>query len=160
MSNEQAAINLYQELESLEYKNDGNWETRLNKFHEILGKLASLGKPVPDDQKISKLIRTLPDHLAPLAMISSHMNFENLVNAVETEISRRKMRKSEGSKSNVSIPKANNLSKAEKEGPKVAESKRRRIETLKAAGYAAKTTTDPVIVVISLVRAATHGAGL
>ena len=115
MSNEQAVINLMQELESLEYKNDGNWETHLNKLHEILGKLASLGKPVPDDQKISKLIRTLPDHFAPLAMISWHMNFENFVNAVETEISRRKMRKSEGSKSNVSIPKANNAVKSGKE---------------------------------------------
>ena len=82
------------------------------------------------------------------------MNFENLVNVVETKISRRKMRKSERSKSNVSIPKANNTVNRGKKfsfkEPKVVESRRIRMETLKATGYAVKITTDPVIVILEL----------
>jgi len=105
-SNEQTVINLMQELENLEYKEDGNWEVHLNKFHEILGKLASLGKPIADQEKVSKLIRTLPDHFSPLAMVSSQMSYEQLVNAVETEISRCRMKKNEKNQGAVNIPKA------------------------------------------------------
>lgn len=104
-SNEQTVINLVQELETLEFKDGSSWEEHLNKFHLILGKLAALDKPVPTDEKSSKLIRTLPKHFAPLAMVSSKMTFEELVNAIQTEVSRRKSRNA--NKGTVNVPKAN-----------------------------------------------------
>lgn len=84
-SNEHTVINLLQELESLELKYDGNWDNHLNKFQEILGTLSSLGEPISDEKKVSKLIRTLSDHFAPLSMVSSHMGCDKMVNPVEAD---------------------------------------------------------------------------
>ena len=58
----------------------------------------------------------------------THINFENLVNAVENEISRREMRKSEVSKSNVSISKAKNAVNHGKKRTQGVRTRRIRIE--------------------------------
>lgn len=101
-SNEQTIPNPMREPESLESKEGSKWEEHLNRFHDILGSLASLEKAIPEHEKSPKLIRTLPEHIAPLAMVSTNMKFD-LINAVQTEISRRY---SKGSVSNnVAIPK-------------------------------------------------------
>lgn len=67
----------------------------LDRFHEILNKFASLDKVVPGDDKSSKLIRTLPENFAPIAMLEEKTSFEDLFDVVETDVSRRELKPSD-----------------------------------------------------------------
>lgn len=71
--NEQTVIHLVQELEQMRFKDGRNREEHFKKFHLILGILFSLEKPVANDEKSFKIIRTMPDHFATLEMMSSKM---------------------------------------------------------------------------------------
>lgn len=103
-SNEQTVLNLMNELEQLEFNEQDSWETHLNKFHDILGRFAALRKAIPDTEKSSKRISTLPGHFALLAMVSNNMSFQDLINAVQTELTRNRMK--QGSRIDIGIPRA------------------------------------------------------
>jgi len=91
-SNTQILINLQSELDQLRFKDGENWEKHVEKFNEVLGKLASYDSPVAEDEKASKLIKTLPESFAPLAMFSeaSEISYDRLCVVVAGELSRRK----------------------------------------------------------------------
>jgi len=111
-SNSQAVINLQRELESLSLTDTSQWERHLQKFHEILGKIAAYGVAITEEEKSSKLLRTLPESFAPLAMVaeSSGMTFDRIIATVESEISRRDKRS--GTPKPIPIPKANTMREA------------------------------------------------
>lgn len=91
-SNTQVVINLQAELDRLKFKDDSDWEKHVEKFNEILFKLASYDSPVAAEEKASRLIRTLPESFAPLAMFSqpSEITYDKLCVVVAGELSRRK----------------------------------------------------------------------
>lgn len=64
-----------------------------NKFHDILSKVASLNKAFPSEEKSYKLIRTIPEHFASIAIISSKLSYEELLKTTATKICRRKFKK-------------------------------------------------------------------
>jgi len=82
-------------FESLRFDENGSWEKHLDSFHEILGKLASYDSQVKEEDKASKLLRTLPKSFAPLAMVAetSDLSLDRVVIAVEGELSRRLSKK-------------------------------------------------------------------
>lgn len=51
--------------------------------------LSELRKPKEWKEKLSNLIRNLPEHFYLIAMRAHKMNLEELINTVETDISRR-----------------------------------------------------------------------
>ena len=61
-------------------------------FHRLVEKFSSYKKPTSEEEKASKLIRTLPDRFAPIAMVAetSNLSFHRIVASVQAEISRRK----------------------------------------------------------------------
>lgn len=91
-SNAQVIIKLEQELEALRLDDNGNWETNIGKFLDILGKLSTYDSPVKEEEKASKLLRTLPDSFHPLAMASQTNEYpvEKIISAVKGEFSRRR----------------------------------------------------------------------
>lgn len=96
-SNAQAIINLEQELEGLRFDDGQSWEKHTDNFHNILGKLSSYDSAIKEEDKASKLLRTLPESFAPLAMVAqtNDLSLEKVIAAVEGELSRRKMKTSE-----------------------------------------------------------------
>ena len=62
-SNAQAILNLLDELENLKFDEQGDFEVHLNKFHSILGKLASFEAHVREDEKASDCFALYPNHL-------------------------------------------------------------------------------------------------
>ena len=60
-SNAQAILNIRTELDNLRFSDDGDWDEHVNCFTAILGKLATYEAEIPDEEKASKLIRTLPN---------------------------------------------------------------------------------------------------
>lgn len=90
-SNAQAIINLEQELEKLSFDEKTTWEKHLHKFHEVLGKLAAYGSTVREEEKVSKLLRTLPESFSPLAMVAetSNVELDRLITTIESELARR-----------------------------------------------------------------------
>lgn len=95
----------------------------MNKFHETLGMIFSLGKNISDDKKKSKLSRTLPESFAPLAMVSSKMKHDEFMNATQTEIARRKMIR-DNSGSGVKAPKANTAGRSRVNEERINKKKR------------------------------------
>ena len=67
--NTQAIINVNQQLDNLRFKDDGNWEAHLQKFYELLGKLASYDAGIAEQDNASKLLCTLPESFSPLCMV-------------------------------------------------------------------------------------------
>ena len=63
----------------------------MNSFTDILGKLPTYDDEMPDDEKASKLIRTLPNSFAPLAMIQTveSIDVKRLVTVVQSKLARR-----------------------------------------------------------------------
>lgn len=92
-SNEQTTTNFQQELNDLNFKIDDKLENNLNKFYDILGKLASYVKSLDDKDKKENNIRSLPEHVSPLAMFSEI--FKELITAIHTEFFRLKFCKRE-----------------------------------------------------------------
>lgn len=64
----------------------------MDKLHEIVGKISAYSSAVKDEEKQSKLLRTLLESFATLAMLAPthYMTFDRLVAAVEVELSGRK----------------------------------------------------------------------
>lgn len=94
-SNVQDILNLYNKLENIRFKENEKWEAHFNEFNEILTMLAAFGAQIYDEEVASKLITTLPESFSPLAMVVQTLDtrLENLVNAIEGELARRKSRK-------------------------------------------------------------------
>ena len=92
MSNTQMVIHVEKELEKLTFINDTEWESHIEKFHRSVGKLGSYDKPITEEEKASKPIRSLPERFSPITMVAelSYMSFESIVASVKAEISRRK----------------------------------------------------------------------
>lgn len=65
-SSRQVIINLSQEQACLQFNDIDDWTKYLNWFHKLLTQLASYGLAVGDDDKASKLMRTLPNSFEPL----------------------------------------------------------------------------------------------
>ena len=103
-SNAQAIINLERQLKELSFDDKGDWQKQINSFHELTGKLASHGSVLTSDQKKFKLMRTLPDSLAPIAMIANttQMDFDGMVDSVQAELARRRASSSRAGPSNPS----------------------------------------------------------
>lgn len=97
-SNEQTVINLVQEFEALKHKEGFNWNDHLNNFHEIFNNLAVLEKSFADEERYSKL------NISRRSQWYPHRCRMNLINAVQTEICRRKYQGSD--RGNVHISKA------------------------------------------------------
>ena len=93
-SNTQTIINLNQALNSMRFKDEGDWEKHIQKFHNILGKLASYDSAIDESTKVSKLINTLPESFSAIAIVSSttDMTLDKTINAVVAELDRRKNR--------------------------------------------------------------------
>ena len=91
MSNAQVVQNIKQKLDTLIFKDNGNWEKHVASFLATIGELATYDAELSESEKTSKLIRSLPSSFAPLAMAFSlqDLNFDKIVNAVQTEIARR-----------------------------------------------------------------------
>ena len=103
-SNAQAIINLERQLEELSFDDKGDWQKHINSFHELTGELDSNGSVITSDQKKFKLMRTLPDSLAPIAMIANttQMDFDGMVDSVQAELARRRASSSRAGPSNPS----------------------------------------------------------
>lgn len=64
----------------------------MDKFHHFAAKLASYDHRLSSEDKVSKLIRTLPIRFAPTAMAAeaSRVPFEKFIALIQAEISRQK----------------------------------------------------------------------
>ena len=91
MSNAQVVQNIKQKLDTIIFKDNGNWDKHVASFLTTIGELATFDAELSESEKIFKLIRFLPSSFAPLAMVSSlkDFNFDMVVNAVQAEIARR-----------------------------------------------------------------------
>ena len=121
MSNSQMVINIERELEKLTFIKDTEWESHIEKFHRLVGKLASYDKPITEEEKASKLIRSLPERFSPIAMVaeSSNMPFERIVASVKAEISRRQDKEQVESKTTQPIGSASMASNKNESGKSV-----------------------------------------
>lgn len=72
-----------------------NWKDHRNRFYEVPNKFASIDKVVPGDGKSSIVVRTLPENFAPIAVLAGKTSFEDLFNIVETDVSRREVKRSD-----------------------------------------------------------------
>lgn len=90
-SNTQTILNIRNELDSLRYKDREDWDSHVCKFLGIISKLATYDDEVPEAEKVTKLVRTLPESMSTVARMSyvNDFYFERLVNMVSAEISRR-----------------------------------------------------------------------
>ena len=69
-SNQQAITNLHNRLNSLVFDEQrGSWDKFLSLFMEIVDELGSYDQELSDEEKKSKLLRTLPDSYKPIAMV-------------------------------------------------------------------------------------------
>jgi len=90
-TNSQAIQNLRHQLDSLLYKDGGDWDEHFSKFMGILAQLASLDEEISEKEKTSRLIRSLPQSFSPIAMVGNLLDsFEKLEQAVRAEVDRRK----------------------------------------------------------------------
>lgn len=71
-----------------------HWKEHFNRFYEVLNKFASIDKVVPGDDKSPKVVRTLPENFAPVAVLAGKTSFKDLFNIVETDVSRRELKRS------------------------------------------------------------------
>ena len=108
-SNTQSILKIRNELDRLAFEDGGDWDLHVSKFLGIIGRLATYDEEVPEKEKTTKLIRTLPESLCTIAMMSyaNDFDFDRLVNVVSAELSRRKSR----SKPSTEKPIAANVSK-------------------------------------------------
>ena len=115
-SNAQSILNLRQELDNLRYEEDKSWEEHINKFMDLLSKLAiMMRRELTEKEKASKLLRSLPGSFGGFAMIAQLQNLEleMLLQAMHAEISCRLNSKGSSSKEDlVNAPKAATASKA------------------------------------------------
>ena len=111
-SNAQTILNLRQELDNLRFEDGERWDSHVNKFMELLSKLATYDEKLSEKEKASKLLRSLPESFGGFAMIAQlqDLELERLFQGMQAEISRRL--NLSGSSSRVDdVPKAANASK-------------------------------------------------
>lgn len=92
MSSSQAVAKLQAKLESLIFKEGEDWDKHVSKFLSIIDELAAQDQTLSNSEKVTKILRTLPESFASLAMASSlnQNTFEEIVNAVQANIERKK----------------------------------------------------------------------
>lgn len=69
-SNTQDILNIRQEMDDIRYKEGSGWDEHLNKFTELLSKLATYDEQLSDKDKASKSLRTLLESFCGFAMIA------------------------------------------------------------------------------------------
>lgn len=86
-SNAQAVLNLQIEMENMEYKDGNKWKERMKTIYKIIGKHSAYDGPIKDEEKPSKIFKTLPPlcsfSLLAIVLQASDTNFQNLANAIE-----------------------------------------------------------------------------
>lgn len=70
MSNTKMVINLQPDLETLSFEKDENEEKHVERFHFLAPKLTSFDKTLCSQEKVSKLLITLPTRFAPIYMVA------------------------------------------------------------------------------------------
>lgn len=91
-SNHQVTTNLFNRLNSIVFDDTKeNWDKFLSKFINIIDELGSYDQGISDEEKKTKLFRTLPESFKPIAMVCNvkQMSFKDVVNAMNTEIERQ-----------------------------------------------------------------------
>jgi len=90
-SNQQAIQNIKNTLDALQFLDGNDWNAHVTKFMTMVGELATYDEELSEKEKVSKLLRSLPNSFSPLAMVShiSSISLDGLINAVQAEISRR-----------------------------------------------------------------------
>lgn len=89
MSNTQIILNIKLELKTVTFEKEEEWEKNVEKFHQLIAKLAPCDKPISMESKVSMFRRTLPTRFALIAMVaeSSKMPFEKVIASVKAKIS-------------------------------------------------------------------------
>lgn len=102
-SNAQAILNLRQDMDNLRYKEGASWDDHVNKFTELLNKLATYDEELSEKEKASKLLRSIPESFSGFAMIAQvqDLQFERLIQAMHAEISRRQSVQSSSLNTNI-----------------------------------------------------------
>lgn len=87
----QVIQNLKQKLDSLIFKEGGNFEMHVVFFLSIGGKLAKYDTEISEPEKTSEMLRSLPPSFALLAIVSClhELSFEKVVKVDQAELSRR-----------------------------------------------------------------------
>jgi len=67
-----------------------SWHDHVTKFLTIVGEFSTYDEDMPEKEKVSRLIRSLPHSFNPLAMVSTLMDtgFDNIVSAVQAALAR------------------------------------------------------------------------
>ena len=109
MTNGQAIQNLKQKLDSLIYKEGADWNSHVSAFLTICMQLAAFDVELSEEDRASKLIRSLPESFSPIAMFCSltDSNFDKIVSAVQSEIARRSNPHNPQNSSSSTQPRAN-----------------------------------------------------
>lgn len=91
-ANTQVLINLQRKLDRPKFREADDWDHHVENFNVLLGKLASYDAPFSNSEKASKLVKTIPESLAPLALFSEVGNipYDKLFVTVAREVSHRK----------------------------------------------------------------------
>ena len=90
-TNTQAIQNLRLELDSLLYKDGEDWDKHYSKFMNIVAQLASQGEDMSEKDKVSRLVRTLPESLSTIAMIATLLgSLDKVESAVRAELDWKK----------------------------------------------------------------------
>lgn len=73
------------------FKGGGNFEKHIAFFLSIVGKLAKYDTGIPEPEKTSEILRSLPPSFASLGIVSGldELSFEKMVNDVQAELARR-----------------------------------------------------------------------
>lgn len=84
----QAIANLQGKREALTFKDGDDWERHISSFVSIINELAAQDQAFIDAEKVTKILRTLPESFVSLAMASSlnENSFDQIVNAAQRNI--------------------------------------------------------------------------
>jgi len=90
-SNAQDVLRIHNELDALRYKEGEDWNKHVTKLIQIVSRLATFDEELSENEKTSKLLRTLPDSYTAIAIVAQtvNMDFEKLVISVHAEVARK-----------------------------------------------------------------------
>lgn len=96
-------------MDKLHYKEGASWDDHVNKFTELLNKLATYDGELSEKEKASKLLRSIPESFNGFVMISQpqELKFERVIKAMHAKISRCQSVKSSSLNSNINASIAN-----------------------------------------------------
>ena len=92
ISNQQAIANLISKLDAVELKEGKDWQVHLACFLSVIDELSALDHVVSDQDRLTKLLRSLPNSLESVTVACSlnNLTFEQVSSAVAENIERRK----------------------------------------------------------------------